>query len=92
MASHIAMFRLALQRGERAELRGQAARIFAVVPGYVFGWVPVGNPGSARVSPVRVMEVPDDLRVHFARYSLRRDIGIRAALAVSAAALFMALR
>jgi hypothetical protein len=74
LRTHLCMLRLAMQCGDWGEVRGQVARLLAVLPGYVFGWVPVGNPGSARVSPVMPMPIPDDLKVYFLRYSVRRHM------------------
>ena len=78
LSTHMQMLRLGQQRKDLREVRGQLARLLAVLPGYVFGWVPVGNPGSARVSPVKPMPIPKDLKVHFEHYSLKREIGLRA--------------
>lgn len=85
LSTHMRMLRLGMQRSDLREVRGQFARLLAVLPGYVFGWVPVGNPGSARVSPVKPMPLPEDLKVHFEHYSLKREIGLRALLLVACA-------
>lgn len=86
LSTHLHMLRLGMQRSDPREVRGQLARLLAVLPGYVFGWVPVGNPGSAGVSPVKPMPIPEDLKVHFQGYSLRREMGLRA-LVLAACAL-----
>ncbi len=82
LITHIVMLRIAIQRSEFREIAGQFTRLLAVFPGYIFGWVPVGNPGSARVSPVKPMPIPEDLRIYFKGYSVQREMGLRAALFV----------
>ncbi len=78
LATHVQMLRIAIARRQAGEFVGQLTRLLAVLPGYLSGWVPLGNPGSARVSPVKPMPIPEDLRVHFEQYSLQREIGLRA--------------
>lgn len=82
LITHVHMLRIAVQRRDRREVRGQLTRLLAVLPGYVFGWVPVGNPGSARVSAIKPMPIPEDLRMHFQRYSLKREMTLRAAVLI----------
>ncbi|MES3022944.1 MAG: DUF3703 domain-containing protein [Pseudomonadota bacterium] len=82
LITHLHMLRIAARRAQFREIGGQLTRLLAVGPGYLSGWVPVGNPGSARVSAIKPMPVPDDLQVHFKGYSLKREMGIWAALFV----------
>ena len=91
LVTHIFMLRVAMQRRDPDEIRGQLTRLLAVLPGYVIGWVPVGNPGSARISPIKPMPVPEDLKVLFKSYSLKREMGFRAALLVLAMLFIMGL-
>lgn len=72
--THLWMLRIAFLRQDLREGIGQFTRILAVVPGYIFGWVPVGNTGGANVSPIKPMPIPHDLETCFVRYSLRRQI------------------
>ena len=80
MSTHWWMLKVAVHRTDWREVRGQLMRMFAVVPGYVFGWVPKGNTGGANVSPLRAMPIPDDLREPLSGYSVARDMAGRAAL------------
>jgi uncharacterized protein DUF3703 len=40
---------------------GQLFRLIAIIPGYLFGWVPIGDTGGADVSAIRSMPIPEDL-------------------------------
>ena len=90
--THLWMLRIALLRLDRREVMGQLSRLLAVLPGYIFGWVPVGNTGGANVSPIKSMPIPQDLQASFVGYSLWRQIFWRllglALLALMAWALF----
>lgn len=83
--SHIWMLRFAWARQDGRELRGQALRILATVPGHLVGWLPIGNTGGANVSPFMPMPIPLDLQPYFRGFSLRRQI-FRQALILSATA------
>ncbi len=91
---HLLMLRVAIARGDGREVRGQVLRLFATVPGHLFGWLPIGNTGGADVSPLKPMPIPADLAPHFAGFSLRRQIlrqwALIAALVVGGIALLMA--
>ncbi|MGL4232621.1 MAG: DUF3703 domain-containing protein [Casimicrobium sp.] len=78
--SHVWMLRIAWRRKDAREIFGQITRLIATIPGYVFGWVPVGNTGGANVSPIRPMPIPKDLLPYFEGYSLRREIVVRLAI------------
>lgn len=58
---HLRMLGWGWRRREIREVAGQAVRVVAAA---LFSriWVPVGNTGGARVSAVRPMPVPADLR------------------------------
>lgn len=72
--THVAMLRLAWSRRDGREVRGQAVRLLATVPGHLFGWIPIGNTGGADVSALKPMPVPDDLAPHFAGFDLKLQI------------------
>jgi arylesterase / paraoxonase len=80
--THYWMLRIALTTSDRREAIGQIVRLFAVIPGFVFGWVPVGNTGRATVSAIAPMPIPDDLRAYFEGYDLKSIIAKRALLAI----------
>jgi Protein of unknown function (DUF3703) len=75
--SHVWMLRIAWCRRDAREIFGQITRLIATIPGYIFGWVPVGNTGGANVSPVQPMPIPEDLVAYFEGYRLRREIAVR---------------
>lgn len=58
---HLEMLRLGARQRDAREVAGQVGRIVAAV---LFSriWVPLGNTGRARVSAMRPMPVPTDLR------------------------------
>jgi 7,8-dihydropterin-6-yl-methyl-4-(beta-D-ribofuranosyl)aminobenzene 5'-phosphate synthase len=94
LVTHLWMLRIAFLRQDTREGIGQITRLLAVLPGYIFGWVPVGNTGGANVSPIKPMPIPLDLATSFVGYSLQRQIIWRlvvfALLAIAAWALFTA--
>jgi hypothetical protein len=59
--SHLRMLGWGWRRRDLREVVGQATRVIAAA---LFSriWVPVGNTGGARVSPLQPMPLPDDLR------------------------------
>ncbi|MEP3076774.1 DUF3703 domain-containing protein [Maricaulis sp.] len=92
-ATHWWMLKLGLRRADRREIRGQIVRLVAVIPGYVFGWVPKGNTGGADVSAIKPMPIPADLEALLQHYSVTRDVTVRilvlTALAVLATLLLL---
>jgi arylesterase / paraoxonase len=78
--THYWMLRIALATSDRKEVLGQIIRLFAVIPGFVFGWVPVGNTGRSTISAIATMPIPDDLRAHFEGYDLKSIIAKRMVL------------
>jgi 7,8-dihydropterin-6-yl-methyl-4-(beta-D-ribofuranosyl)aminobenzene 5'-phosphate synthase len=74
LITHLYMLRIAVKRREGKETVGQVIRIFATVPGYIFGWVPVGNTGGANVSAIKPMLIPSDLQTYFTGYSVKHEI------------------
>lgn len=87
LRTHFRMLRIARRRKDGKETRGQILRIMAVVPGYIFGWVPKGNTGGANVSAIRPMHPPEDLASHVRDYHVWRDVVVR--LIVWSIALFL---
>lgn len=61
LESHWWMLKVGLRVCDLREIVGQVLRIFAVVPGFLFFWVPVGNTGGANVSAIKPMSVPKEL-------------------------------
>lgn len=80
LSTHWRMLALARAQHNGREIRGQIARLIAALPGYVFGWVPVGNTGGANVSAVQPMPIPDDLAPFFKNYSVWTGIAVRIVL------------
>lgn len=79
--SHWWMLRCGWRQGHRREVVGQLLRLAAVLPGFVMGWVPLGNTGGANVSALRPMPVTDPtLKVLVPTYSCWWDVLIRAAI------------
>lgn len=72
--THWWMLRVALKKTDRREIRGQLMRMVAVVPGYLFGWVPKGNTGGANVSALKPMKLPDDLAPLLNDYRVWADV------------------
>jgi hypothetical protein len=46
---HMTMLNFAIRRSDVREVLGQIMRILATIPGYLFGWIPVGNTGGSNV-------------------------------------------
>ncbi|MFN0318554.1 MAG: DUF3703 domain-containing protein [Burkholderiales bacterium] len=83
LTTHWRMLRIARAQNDGPEIRGQVIRLIAAVPGYVFGWVPVGNTGGTNVSALQPMPVPPDLAPYFQGYSVWAGVAWRAGLAIS---------
>ena len=62
LITHAWMFRIGPRTRRWREVFGQLLRLLAVVPGFLFGWVPIGNTGGANVSALRPMPIPEDLK------------------------------
>lgn len=58
---HFLMLNLALKEGKRSEIFGQALRIVLVIPGHLFGRLPIGNVGTSRVNAFKTMPIPENL-------------------------------
>lgn len=59
--THWWMLKIGFRQKDFREIFGQILRLFAVVPGFLFGWVPIGNTGGANVSAIKPMPIPEDL-------------------------------
>lgn len=93
-STHWWMLKLGIRRSDRREIRGQIVRLVAVIPGYVFGWVPKGNTGGADVSAIKPMAIPQDLEALLQDYSVSRDVVGRMLVlaALAGLALFVLIR
>lgn len=89
--THVLLFAVARQRGQLREMAGQIIRLIAVVPGYLSGWVPKGNTGSANVSALQPMTPPADLAPLIASHNVARDVAVRVFLLGLAAAAYYLL-
>lgn len=76
--THWWMLKVGIRRKDWREIRGQLQRIVAVIPGYLFGWVPKGNTGGADVSAVKPMPIPADLATPLKGYNVWVDVLLRA--------------
>ena len=59
--SHLGMLQVGFLRKDAREIVGQCVRVVAAL---IFSkiWVPLGNTGGAKVSAVKSMPIPDDLK------------------------------
>jgi len=62
--NHFWMFKVAVKKRDLREALGQISRMIMSV-GSIFGVVPLGNTGRARISPIKPMPIPSDLQVFF---------------------------
>ncbi|MBJ7526967.1 MAG: DUF3703 domain-containing protein, partial [Sphingomonadaceae bacterium] len=72
---HMTMLKFAIRQSDVREVLGQIMRILATIPGYLFGWIPVGNTGGSNVSAFKPMAIPEDLKPYLMGYNLWRGIG-----------------
>jgi hypothetical protein len=72
--THLRMFRVGQARRDRREMLGQIVRLIATVPGYVTGWVPMGNPGGANISALKEMPLSGDLAILLRDFNVTRDV------------------
>lgn len=78
--THLQLLAVATERADLREMAGQIIRVIAVIPGYLSGWVPKGNTGSANVSALQPMTPPADLARLLADHSVARDVAMRVIL------------
>ena len=77
LQTHWFLLSIARERGDGREMLSQIVRLIAVVPGFLFGWVPRGNIGSGRVSALKPMDLPADIAPLLADDSIARDVALR---------------
>ena len=75
--THWWMLKCGWQLGSVKEVLGQLLRLLAVLPGFLTGWVPLGNTGGANVSAIRPMPLPAELLPLFGPYPIWRDMATR---------------
>ncbi len=92
LRTHWMLLEIARRRSDRNEIVGQIIRLFAVLPGYLSGWVPKGNTGSANVSALKPMTPPSDLVPLLANHNVARDVAIRILLLVLATMIYGAVK
>lgn len=85
--SHWWMLKVGLRTRDGREIAGQILRLLAVVPGFVLGWIPLGNTGGANVSAVRPMALPDDLAATLGPVNVWADVALRLVLVAAVVAL-----
>lgn len=86
--THALLLMVAAQRAQLREMARHIMRLIAVVPGYLSGWVPKGNTGSANVSALQPVTSPDVLAPLIASHSVARDVAVRVFLWGLAAAAY----
>ncbi|MFH1517226.1 MAG: DUF3703 domain-containing protein [Pseudomonadota bacterium] len=74
---HVWMLRVSAARQDNREIRGQIVRLAATVPGFLVGWVPLGNTGGANVSALKPMPVPGSLAGLVPKPDMVRQLSIR---------------
>jgi hypothetical protein len=75
--THWWMLKCGWRLGSVKEVLGQLLRLLAVLPGFLTGWVPLGNTGGANVSAIRPMPLPAELLPLFGPQPIRRDMAKR---------------
>ena len=79
---HVWMMRVAAARRDKREVMGQITRLLATVPGFILGWVPLGNTGGANVSALKPMPLPNTLSHLVPKQSILRGLSLRLAALV----------
>ena len=62
--NHYWMFKVGLTQRDFREVSGQVVRMIMSIFSLI-NLVPLGNTGRARISPIKPMPMPDDLREYF---------------------------
>ncbi len=70
--AHWEMLKVGWKRRDTVEITGQIVRIAGSLL-FTWLWVPVGNPGGARVPPFQPMPIPQDLEELLRRYGPTRQ-------------------
>lgn len=76
---HFWMLRVAAARQDKREIVGQITRLAATVPGFITGWVPLGNTGGANVSALKPLPVPESLSSLVPKPDMIRQLSFRLA-------------
>ena len=79
--THILMLQWARAQKDSREIRGQVLRLLAVLPGFLTGWVPVGNPGGSNISALKPVPLRPEIKALLGDIRIGRDIAVRAAIA-----------
>eukprot|EP00919_Chromeraceae_sp_WS-2016_P041046 GHVR01097959.1.p1 GENE.GHVR01097959.1~~GHVR01097959.1.p1 ORF type:complete len:118 (+),score=5.10 GHVR01097959.1:136-489(+) len=69
LLTHWKMLNWGLCQRQPQEVLGQILRLFAVIPGSLFGWVPTGNTGGANISAFKTLPLPEDLQAILDRHN-----------------------
>lgn len=80
---HLWMLRVGAARKDNREVFGQIVRLIATVPGFILGWVPLGNTGGANVSALKPMPVPEALSRLVPKQNVLRELSLRLATVIS---------
>ncbi len=80
---HLWMLRVGAARRDNREVFGQIVRLIATVPGFILGWVPLGNTGGANVSALKPMPVPEALSRLVPKQNVLRELSLRLATVIS---------
>lgn len=83
LITHWWMFRVGIREKNPAEIRGQIARMVAVLPGYISGWIPVGNSGGSDVFALKKLPIPDEFAELLAGPTIRGDMMRRVWIALA---------
>lgn len=92
LVTHWWMLKCGWQQRSAKEVIGQLLRLLAVLPGFISGWVPLGNTGGANVSALKPMPLPDDIKALLPAHPIRRDLSIRLLLCTGAMLLWLFCR
>jgi hypothetical protein len=89
---HMLMLQWARAQRDGREISGQVLRLLAVLPGFVIGWVPVGNPGGSNISALTPVPLSPDIKALLGEVRIGRDIAVRAAIASAIAVGWLLMR
>ncbi len=87
--THWWMLKCGWQQRSVKEVFGQILRLMAVLPGFLTGWVPLGNTGGANVSAMKPMPLPADLQALFPHQPIWRDVKKRLYMMLALAVLLI---
>lgn len=90
--THVLMLQWALAQKDGREIRGQVLRLLAVLPGFLTGWVPVGNPGGSNISALTSVPLSPDMKALLGEVRISLDVAVRAAIASAIAVGWLLIR